>query len=141
MKKYKWNYLDTDERTLKAAKKEKPENLRTDDPYAFFVGRSGEYDTTLSSCTCLDFIINRRDGRTACKHIVRLAMELGMIDENGSFTDMAELNDGIRRQFLRRDMEKLAFAAGMYHLYGERQMSDKEYDSLKCSVFDRINGK
>ena len=34
------------------------------------------YDTTLSSCTCMDF----QERKLPCKHIYRLALELGVID-------------------------------------------------------------
>ena len=34
------------------------------------------YDTTLSSCTCMDF----QERKLPCKHIYRLALELGIID-------------------------------------------------------------
>jgi hypothetical protein len=41
-----------------------------------FSGSSGEYKTSLSSCTCIDFIRRKKP----CKHIYRLAMELNYID-------------------------------------------------------------
>lgn len=44
------------------------------------------YITTLTSCTCVDFILNERP----CKHIYRLAIELGIIHENKeSYCDRA----------------------------------------------------
>lgn len=46
------------------------------DLYGRFSGSSGEYKTTLSSCTCIDF--SKR--KLPCKHIYRLAMELKLID-------------------------------------------------------------
>lgn len=41
-----------------------------------FVGSSGHHTTALDHCTCVDF--NRR--RLPCKHMYRLAMELGLMD-------------------------------------------------------------
>lgn len=45
-----------------------------------FQGKHGYYSTTLTSCTCVDFI--RR--KLPCKHIYRLALELDLIE--GNFT-------------------------------------------------------
>lgn len=42
-----------------------------------FVGSHGKYETSLKHCTCVDF--NRR--KLPCKHMYRLAMELGIIKE------------------------------------------------------------
>lgn len=47
-----------------------------------FVGSHGKYETTLKHCTCVDF--NRR--KLPCKHMYRLAMELGIIKEK-SYSD------------------------------------------------------
>lgn len=41
-----------------------------------FVGSSGHYTVSLDHCTCVDF--NRR--KLPCKHMYRLAMELGLMD-------------------------------------------------------------
>ena len=53
---------------------------------AEFVGASdgcvGEiYETTLTECTCVDFV--RRDGASPCKHMYRLAMELHLMPSQG----------------------------------------------------------
>jgi hypothetical protein len=51
-----------------------------------FVGHSGDiYDTSLEQCTCADFAIH--EGTMACKHMIRLAMELGEIPNDGMITD------------------------------------------------------
>lgn len=48
------------------------------------------YDTTLSSCTCMDF----QERHLPCKHIYRLALELGIIDiVNRPTFDKEKLND------------------------------------------------
>lgn len=51
-----------------------------------FVGSEGYiYDTSLEHCTCADFAIH--DGTMACKHMIRLAMELGELPNDGMITD------------------------------------------------------
>nr|DAL33523.1 MAG TPA_asm: hypothetical protein [Caudoviricetes sp.] len=51
-----------------------------------FVGSDGSiYDTTLEDCSCMDFAFN--NGEIACKHILRLAMELGLIPSEGMKSD------------------------------------------------------
>lgn len=56
-----------------------PLGLRKDIGYAVFSGRHGIYNTTLSSCNCYDF-----SGDSPCKHIIRLSMEMGLINEQFS---------------------------------------------------------
>lgn len=47
---------------------------------AFFAGvGTDDYNTTLSHCDCQDFKYNKK-GQAPCKHIYRLAIELGLID-------------------------------------------------------------
>lgn len=53
-----------------------PVQVEQDNLCGSFEGGHGAYSTTLSLCTCVDF--NRR--KLPCKHIYRLAMELGLID-------------------------------------------------------------
>lgn len=54
-----------------------PIEFNRDDSCGVFSGKNGIYKTTLNNCTCVDF--NRR--KLPCKHIYRLAIELGLIDE------------------------------------------------------------
>lgn len=44
------------------------------------------YDTSLNSCTCVDFDVNGHI--SPCKHIIRLAMELGELPNDGMITDL-----------------------------------------------------
>lgn len=53
-----------------------PIELSKEDQYAKFSGDSGIHTTTLSECSCPDFSTKK----LPCKHMYRLAMELGMID-------------------------------------------------------------
>ncbi len=64
---------------IKSAKSAKltPIKIDTDDLYGYFQGSSGRYETWLDSCPCKDFSLSR----LPCKHIYRLAIELGVIDE------------------------------------------------------------
>lgn len=57
----------------------KPENvtINATTQSAKIVGTDGIYDVTLNSCTCFDFY-NRQ---MPCKHIYRLAYELGYLDD------------------------------------------------------------
>lgn len=53
-----------------------PLKIDTIDFYGYFQGSSGKYETFLDSCPCGDF----RRSKLPCKHIYRLAMELGLMD-------------------------------------------------------------
>lgn len=55
-----------------------PISLDRENSLAIFSGSSkSNYTTTLNSCSCVDFIRNKKP----CKHIYRLALELGFIEE------------------------------------------------------------
>lgn len=53
-----------------------PVMISKEDMYGYFKGSSGRYETWLDTCACIDFI----RGKLPCKHIYRLAMELGAMD-------------------------------------------------------------
>ncbi|SHJ75294.1 SWIM zinc finger family protein [Tepidibacter formicigenes] len=57
----------------------KPENVYVDfeQKTAEIIGSRGTYNTTLNSCTCYDF----ETRQLPCKHIYRLAFELGFLDD------------------------------------------------------------
>lgn len=64
-----------------------PLSIDTSTKSGRFVGSTGEiYDTTLCSCTCMDFEFNNET--LACKHILRLAMELNLIPNDGMVSDV-----------------------------------------------------
>lgn len=79
--------LVTESRLTSAKKKElTPLRFYPDDKNAFFGGSSGEmYFTTLDECQCVDFSINGRV--QPCKHMIRLAMECGLMDCSGMQSD------------------------------------------------------
>lgn len=78
----KWPpYLHTDEyakKRIESAKSAKltPIRIDEDDLFGYFQGGHGKYETFLDSCPCGDFIRAKRP----CKHMYRLAMELGLIE-------------------------------------------------------------
>lgn len=78
-----------DERRYKSAMTAEltPLSIDTSAKTGRFAGSDGEiYDTTLFDCTCTDFKLN---GETlACKHILRLAMELKLIPNDGMVSDV-----------------------------------------------------
>ncbi len=64
---------------IKSAKSAKltPIKIDTDDCYGYFQGSRGRYETWLDLCPCGDFIRSK----LPCKHIYRLAIELGIMNE------------------------------------------------------------
>lgn len=67
---------------IKSAKSAKLTPIKIDpaDCYGYFQGAHGRYETWLDSCPCGDF----RRSKLPCKHIYRLAIELGVMDEDAS---------------------------------------------------------
>lgn len=63
---------------IKSAKSAKltPIKIDTTDSYGYFQGAHGRYETFLDTCPCGDF----RRAKLPCKHIYRLAIELGLMD-------------------------------------------------------------
>lgn len=69
-----------------------------------FAGSAGEvYETTLLDCTCPDFEFNC--GELACKHMLRLAMELNLIPHDGMVSNIqsayAKLYLGVLESFVK----------------------------------------
>lgn len=64
---------------IKSAKSKKltPVEVNTQDGYGYFQGAHGKYETFLNFCPCGDF----RRSKLPCKHIYRLAIELGVLNE------------------------------------------------------------
>ena len=71
---------DTDEeKRLASAQQSKttPTSIDREHETGVFYGSGKDpYQTTLASCTCNDFVRRKKP----CKHVFRLAMELGIID-------------------------------------------------------------
>ena len=73
-----WKGRKFNHRRMAAAKSKILTPVRVDKEslVGYFQGRRGRYKTTLESCQCGDFL----HGGGKCKHILRLAMELGVLD-------------------------------------------------------------
>lgn len=70
---------DSKKRIISAQKADlTPISVNSEDCFAYFQGGHGRYETFLDQCPCGDFIKRR----LPCKHIYRLAMELGLIAGN-----------------------------------------------------------
>lgn len=67
------------EKRIKSAKSAKmtPIKIDTEDLYGYFQGSHGRYETFLDTCPCGDF----KRYNLPCKHIYRLAIELGLMNE------------------------------------------------------------
>ncbi len=76
----RWSHLHTSDATIKRYASAKnaectPIELHREESKGVFSGSHGQYITTLSECTCVDFYLQHQP----CKHMYRLAMELGEI--------------------------------------------------------------
>lgn len=82
-----WQQLD-DRRAKSALDGElTPLSLDVEGGNASFAGSSEVYWADLHQCTCMDFNINQT--RSApCKHMARLAMELGLLPSDGKIDDI-----------------------------------------------------
>ncbi len=67
-----------------------PLSLSQEEGRGNFRGSSGQYTTTLTSCQCRDFH-NNRHGALPCKHMYRLAHELGVIELPGVVSDAGKI--------------------------------------------------
>jgi len=124
----KWNWPETDLRRAERARSIKVLSIDRVNCSLESIGSSGEvYKTSLNTCTCRDFTCRR----TVCKHIIRLAMELGILNEFGRTEEQqraAEIADS---------QNKLALWYGYYHLFHTSVATDAEYDSLKQKLVDK----
>ena len=122
MSEWIWKPENIDTGRLSRALKEAPSRLIKDPPAARFIGSHGEYLCTLDQCNCPDFAIK---GKTMpCKHILRLALDLNIINKNGLTPDQQEKADiAVMR-------DELARAYGHYYLFGDSHLTDQEYDKM-----------
>lgn len=112
-------------------------DLNSDDPSAVFAGSSGaRYTCTLDDCSCPDFSINERKGqRQPCKHMIRLAMELGILNREGRTVQQQTKQD------LSELEHRLAIYAWHYYVLDDPDVSDNEYDRLKAQYMAMLNRK
>lgn len=85
--------------------------------------KENQYITSLAMCSCPDFAI--RQGKEPCKHIIRLAMEAGVINACGNTPDQQRKSDFLRLH------DELALAYGNFYLFDDPMISDREYDEKK----------
>lgn len=131
-----WPWLAVDENRVRNAQKIPEDSVRVNRALgsASIDGspdrKTGEvvsYTVTLVRCTCQDFNMNLKC-KKPCKHIIRLGMELGVINENGltpaqqRAADIAELR------------EKVARAAGYYYIFRSPICEDNMYDRMKARL-------
>ena len=110
-------------------------DLAGDEPSAKCIGSTGaEYVCTLEDCTCPDFSINERKGkRQPCKHIIRLGMEMGILNKDGRTHKEQDV-------FNLQELEHaLAIYAWHYYVLDAPDISDKEYDKLKADYMKMLN--
>jgi hypothetical protein len=99
-----------------------PVSLDRESRSGIFIGNWGEYETTLQGCTCMDF--SRR--KLPCKHMYRLAIELGLINEEAVSDPSKIILPNSRRLAVPEAIgiiEKLSDAA-------QRAMKDFLYENL-----------
>lgn len=87
-------------------------------------GKSTTYVVTLTRCSCQDFNINNKREKP-CKHIVRLGMELGIINNNGLTPEQQ------REKSIIELKDKIARAAGYYYIFNSPICADNMYDRMK----------
>lgn len=78
-----------------------PVKIDPSDCYGYFQGAHGRYETWLDSCPCGDF----RRSRLPCKHIYRLAIELGIMDEEASSDQNAIPEPNVRKVSLSETLD------------------------------------
>ena len=118
-----WSHTNHDSlpqiKSRNAAKKIKPSHITMNQDGTCEVSGSGSlpYCVTLSSCTCQDYLINKRM-ESPCKHIYRLASDLGQYellpqkDSSGAETVKEEIQREL--EFWKQQFEAGAIPADKY---------------------------
>ena len=133
---WKWESLDnyknyTDR--IKKAKEAVVIDLNKDDrPSAVIQGKDGEqFCCYLDDCECKGFRIAYH-GKSPCFHMIRLAMELEIINDEGRTTSQ-QLNHEI--DVLEN---QLALYAWHYYILDLPDIPDKQYDALKAQYLGML---
>lgn len=119
-----WSYDNLPKTRIQGAKAAHMISIDRDARKAIFVSSTlpkAYYSATLDRCGCTYY----RTKGGPCKHMVRLAMELGEITPDGiTFERQAESD-------FKDLCDALALAYGYYHLLHDPIMSDSDYDMLR----------
>lgn len=124
---YEWKWEVRASSLKKAVKYQSADILSIDKnkPLIVIKGSKGDVHTAnLEECDCTDFRMVQ-GGVHACKHMIRLAIELGIINKNGNTPEQQDAAD--KHEY----RNVIAMAYGRYHLFHEPVMTDAEYDTLK----------
>ena len=130
-----WIWGSTDApRAGRARKVEVIEFSADEPPRMECAGSDGaQYHATLDACSCPDFSINQKRGKpAACKHMVCLAMRLGILNGEGRTE-----KDQFMHDFLALE-NRLALLAWKYYVLDAPEVSDAEYDRLKADYLERL---
>lgn len=148
--------LITENRRTSALKKDMtPLRLDSASQSGLFAGSGGHvYETSLDHCTCPDFAI--QGFSQPCKHMLRLAMEMGQIPSEGMQSDIEAARGkycaGSAKKFVkdasRKDFFEFAKAYSKMYYEGERAADDAFSASMdlatieECPFFSFLkNGK
>ena len=131
--------LITENRRISALKKDMtPLRIDRASSSGLFAGSSGSiYETNLDQCTCPDFAI--QGFSQPCKHMLRLAMELDLIPNDGMQSDIeaarAKYYVGCARDYCRDSLfnDFIRFSRAYLTLYRNGKIPQ---DNIFCEVLD-----
>lgn len=134
---WNWESLDTYKNYADRIKKAKEATVieldRSERPSASIQGKDGEtFNCYLDDCECKGFKIAYRR-KSPCFHMIRLAMELNIINDEGrtAAQQLAHDIDALERQ--------LALYAWHYYILDLPDVSDREYDDMKAQYMNLLN--
>lgn len=129
---WKWGTVDAGRAGRALAVKVVSLNPEAENPSAVVEGSQGNlYHCTLESCDCRDFQLHA-SSPTPCKHMVRLAMECGILGKNG-LTEKEQHDLDISA--LESELMKYAWH---YHVLNDPLIPDVQYDKLKRQYLDEL---
>lgn len=108
-----------------------PLDLNLEEGEASFAGSAGVYSAGLDQCSCMDFHINQ-NREAPCKHMIRLAMELGLLPSHGKKSDLdaaqyrvalSQANGIAKEGGLLAAVSMAAFLSGLF-LSGKSELTD-----------------
>lgn len=126
---WEWELDEIDPARAKRASKVRLEDIKVDGQQAsadVVEEKTGEivYHATLDDCDCQDFRFNTK-GNKPCKHILALAMAVGIVNQGGYTPDQQLVLD------IAALKERIATASGYYHVFHESTVTNSAYDAMK----------